>query len=193
VYAHGGGVVGASAHSHSRFLAYMALDCGVVVFNVDYRLAPETRCPNNALDFYEAIKYVSSNAAELGVDPGRIAMAGESGGGYICAAAMLLLAQRGEAGLVKLAIPVIPMVDDYEFTSKESMLKEEAEGAISMQRTWMCIGGPEFESMRTDPLLFPAKASAELLAKMPPTIVWEAEFDMFLTPASRCLRLSPTD
>ena len=38
------------------------------------------RCPNNVLDFYEAIKYVSANAADLGVDPARIAMAGESGG-----------------------------------------------------------------------------------------------------------------
>ena len=59
VYAHGGGVVGGSAEIYSRYrslrmrlvltlcigryLAYMALDCGVVVFNVDYRLAPETR------------------------------------------------------------------------------------------------------------------------------------------------------
>ena len=41
------------------------------------------------LDFYEAVKYVCSRAAELGVDPARIGMAGESGGGYICAGAMV--------------------------------------------------------------------------------------------------------
>ena len=35
------------------------------------------RCPNNVLDFYEVIKYVSSNSKELGVDANRIAMAGE--------------------------------------------------------------------------------------------------------------------
>jgi acetyl esterase/lipase len=116
-------------------------------------------------------------------------MAGESGGGYICAAALVLLAQRGEAGLVRIAIPVIPMIDDYEFGSKESMTKEEAEGALSMQKIWQCIGGPDLESKRTDsdPILFPAKSSAELLAKMPPTIVWEAEFDMYITPATRCM------
>ena len=43
IYAHGGGVIACSAQTHSRFLAHMAMDCGVVVFNVDYRLAPETR------------------------------------------------------------------------------------------------------------------------------------------------------
>ena len=48
-----------------------------------------SRCPNNVLDFYSAVKYVASHASALGVDPARIAMAGESGGGYICSGAMV--------------------------------------------------------------------------------------------------------
>merc|ERR1712240_262012 len=135
VYAHGGGCIGGTAHLYEHFLAYMAVDCRVVVYNVDYRLAPETRCPNNVLDFYEAIKYVAANAEQLGVDPSRIAMAGESG--------------------------------------------------VMMRKIWQAIGGPDFEAKRQDPLLFPGKASPELLAKMPPTIVWEDEFDMYITPATR--------
>ena len=111
VYAHGGGCIGGSADMYKGFLAHMAVDSRVIVFNVDYRLAPEARfknckkvarmrnlcftasfrCPNNVLDFYEAIKYVSANAADLGVDPARICMAGESGGGYICSGAMVQL------------------------------------------------------------------------------------------------------
>ena len=43
VYAHGGGCVGGTAELYKGFLAHMAVDCRVVVFNVDYRLAPETR------------------------------------------------------------------------------------------------------------------------------------------------------
>ena len=112
-------------------------------------------------------------------------MAGESGGGYICAGAMVQLALREESDLVKLAVPVIPMLDDYEFTSKLSMTNEEAENAVMMQKIWGCIGGPDFEAKRTTPEMFPAKASAELLAKMPPTIVWEGEFDMYITVATR--------
>jgi len=185
VYAHGGGCIGGSADMYKGFLAHMAVDSRVIVFNVDYRLAPETRCPNNVLDFYETIKYVSANATDLGVDPARIAMAGESGGGYICSAAMVQLALKEEANLVKIAIPVIPMLDDYEFSCKLSMTAEEAEGALMMQKIWHAIAGPDFESKRTDPLLFPGKASPELMAKMPPTIVWEDEFDMYITPATR--------
>ena len=143
------------------------------------------RCPNNVLDFYEAIKYVAANAKQLGVDPSRIAMAGESGGGYICAGAMVQLALKDEAALVKIAIPVIPMLDDYEFSDPLSMTKEEADNAVMMRKIWQAIGGPDFETKRQDPLLFPGKASPDLLAKMPPTIAWEDEFDMYITPATR--------
>ena len=112
-------------------------------------------------------------------------LAGESGGGYICSAAMVQLALKGEAGLVKIAIPVVPMLDDYEFNCRLSMTAEESEGALMMQKIWQAIAGPDFESKRKDPLLFPGKASPELFAKMPPTIVWEDEFDMYITPATR--------
>ena len=63
----------------------------------------------------------------------------------------------------------------------------ESDGVGTMEKTWQAIGGPEFETKRSvgDPLLFPAKADAGLLAKMPPTIIWESEFDSFLTPATR--------
>ena len=149
------------------------------------RLTFTTRCPNNVLDFYEAIKYVAANAEQLGVDPSRIAMAGESGGGYICSGAMVQLALKEEASLVKIAIPIIPMLDDYEFSDPLSMTFEEAESVVMMRKIWQAIGGPDFEAKRQDPLLFPGKASPELLAKMPPTIVWEDEFDMYITPATR--------
>ena len=43
VYAHGGGCIGGTAEMYKGFLAHMAVDSRVIVFNVDYRLAPETR------------------------------------------------------------------------------------------------------------------------------------------------------
>ena len=59
IYAHGGGAVGGTADQVKTCLDYMADEGNLVVFNVDYRLAPETKCPNNVKDFYEAIKYVA--------------------------------------------------------------------------------------------------------------------------------------
>merc|ERR1711962_17794 len=187
VYAHGGGCIGGTADLYEHFLAHMAVDCRVVVYNVDYRLAPEARCPNNVLDFYEAIKYVTSHASDLGVDVSKIAIAGDSGGGYICAGAMVQLASKDEGDLVKLAVPIIAMLDDYEFTSRESMTNDAAERVVMMQKIWETIGGEEFEAKRSarDPILFPGKADASLLAKMPPTIIWESEFDQYLTPTTR--------
>jgi len=185
VYAHGGGVIGGTANLYKGFLSHMAMDCGVVVFNVDYRLAPETSCPNNVLDFYEVVKYVSSHAAELGVDPARIAIAGESGGGYICAGTMVQLARNGEGHMVKLAVPIIPMLSDYSFTDKAAMTKQESDHADVQQKIWRLIAGDGIESMRTDPLLYPGKADEETLCRMPPTIVWEGEFDFFITEGTR--------
>merc|ERR1712183_737508 len=185
IYAHGGGVIACSAQTHSRFLAHMAMDCGVVVFNVDYRLAPETRCPNNVLDFYQVIKYVSTNASKLGVDPARIAMAGESGGGYICSGAMVQLARQGEGNMVKLAIPIVPMLSNYCFGDTAGMTAEEVMQSGSQKSIWKAIAGPEIESMTNDPMLFPGHANEEILSKMPPTIVWDAEFDFYITEATR--------
>merc|ERR1712013_240081 len=125
IYAHGGGAIAGSAAIYAGFLSYMASDCGVVVFNVDYRLAPATRCPNNILDFYEVVKHVSENAGELGVDPARVAIAGESGGGYICAGTMVMLAREEQTNMVKLAIPILPMLSDYCFSDSAAMTKEE--------------------------------------------------------------------
>ena len=69
------------------------------------------------------MKYVLDNSSSLGVDPARVAIMGESGGGYLTAALSVMLAQKGESNLVKLAIPVIPMVDDYCWGDTNSMTK----------------------------------------------------------------------
>jgi len=187
VYCHGGGCVGGSADLYANPLSFIAMECGVVVFNVDYRLAPEARSPNNVLDYYQVVKYVSSHAKELGVDPARICISGESGGGYVCAGAMVKLAQEGESHLVKLAIPIIPMLCDYAWSDPAAMTKEEAESSKLMKKIWTIIAGGEeaLETKKGDPLLFPGKASEAILAKMPPCIVWENEFDMYITEATR--------
>ena len=82
---------------------------------------------------------------------------GESGGGYVCAGAMVQLASKDEGHLVKLAVPIIAILDDYEFTSRESMMTDEAERVVMMQKIWQTIGGPDFEAKQSagDPLLFP--------------------------------------
>ena len=184
IYAHGGGVVAGTAIQMKPILSHIACKLGVVYFNVDYRLAPETKCPKNVLDFYCAVKHVKENAEELGIDPSRIAIAGDSGGGYICFASMVMMAQKNETDLVKLAIPGVAMISDMCFSDPAAMPKEEREVAYLMRRNWHCLAD-DFEAQKNDPLLFPAKASDEIIAKMPPTIIYTMEFDLFITENTR--------
>jgi acetyl esterase/lipase len=184
IYAHGGGVVASSAEIYKPWLVQLAFDSEIVVFNVDYRLAPETKYPNNAKDFYECIRYVSRNASTLNIDPDRIAISGMSGGGYICLSTMVLLAKNDESELVKLAIPEVPMCSDYCFSDMESMTKEERENAVLMRKIWKLISN-DLKTDLHDPLLFPDKTRDKLLVKMPPTVMISGEFDIFVTETTR--------
>merc|ERR1711953_994554 len=79
VYAHGGGAVSGTAEMYKPLTA-----C----------LAPETKCPQNIMDFYLALKFVKENYSIWKLDPERLVISGESGGGYICFGAMVMLAQK---------------------------------------------------------------------------------------------------
>jgi len=93
VYVHGGGVVAGTATQSAPHASNLAQVCGVIVFN-DYRLAPEAKCPDNVSDFYSCLKYVLAHSSSLGVDPGRVGVMGESGGGYLTAALSVMLAEK---------------------------------------------------------------------------------------------------
>ena len=56
VYAHGGGAVSGTADMYKPVTAGLAVETDTVVVSVDYRLAPETKCPDNITDFYQALK-----------------------------------------------------------------------------------------------------------------------------------------
>ncbi len=96
VYLHGGGLVMGSNRSFEPLARALASASGAAVVAVDYRLAPESAPPAQFDDAYTATEWVSRNAAELGVDAGRLAVAGDSAGGSLAAA--VALAARDRAG-----------------------------------------------------------------------------------------------
>jgi len=188
VYAHGGGCAAGRAEEYQPFTAALAVESECVVFSVEYRLAPETKCPDNVMDFYEALKYIHENCDKWNVDPEKIVISGESGGGYVTMATMVLLAQREESHLVRAAIPIIPMISDYFFGDKESMTLEERQTKENgMEIFWKYIA-KDLKAQWSDPLLFPAKASDELIQKMPATVIISCEFDIFITETERMAR-----
>jgi acetyl esterase/lipase len=110
VHLHGGGMVAGSVEQVDNIIAGYAADSGVPLLAVDYRLAPEHPHPSPVEDCYAGLAWLTAHAGELGVDPGRIALLGESAGGGLAAATALLARDRGLA--VAKQILIYPMLDD---------------------------------------------------------------------------------
>ena len=110
VYFHGGGMVAGSVAVSDPYIRRYVADTGVSLLAPEYRLAPEHPHPIPVEDCYAGLIWLVEHAAELGVDPGRIGVMGDSVGGGLAAAVALLAHERG----LTLAgqILVYPMLDD---------------------------------------------------------------------------------
>lgn len=116
LHIHGGGYIMGSPEFNDLGNRRMALDVGCVIVSVAYRLAPETVWPGALEDCYAALTWLHGHAAELGVDPARIAVAGESAGaGHAAALALHARDQaRTDASAPAICFQLLdsPMIDD---------------------------------------------------------------------------------
>lgn len=85
VFLHGGGFVLCDLESHDALCRRLAAAAGVRILSVEYRLAPECRFPGMHRDAQAAFAWTRTHAAELGADPERIGLGGDSAGGHIAA------------------------------------------------------------------------------------------------------------
>lgn len=114
VYFHGGGWVIGDLESHDTVCRELAARSGATLISVDYRLAPEHVFPAAAEDAIAATKWVASNAAKLGVDASRMAVAGDSAGGNL--AAVAALAARDAGGPAIRFQALLYPVTDFDLT-----------------------------------------------------------------------------
>jgi acetyl esterase/lipase len=111
LYIHGGGMIAGSVALYNGPVSRYVSNGGVPMLAVDYRLSPEHPHPTPVEDCYAGLQWLAEHASELGVDPGRIAVMGDSAGGGLAAAVALMARDRGGPA-VSQQILVFPMLDD---------------------------------------------------------------------------------
>ncbi len=95
IYVHGGAFFGGTPFTTENPCRYVAEQADAVVWNVEYSLAPEHPYPIPCTQVYEVIGYLHDHAAEFGMDADKIAIAGDSAGGNMCAAAAQMDRDKG--------------------------------------------------------------------------------------------------
>lgn len=174
VFYHGGGFVLCDIESHDGFCRAMTRGSQAVVVSVGYRLAPEHRAPAAALDALAAFGWAIEHADELGIDPARTAIAGDSAGGNLAAVTAILCRDRGvtQAAAQLLIYPAIEPTFDTD--SYHRFATGYFNTRAAMQWYWRQYLGAQ--TVYDPPyLVAPARASSH--AGLPPAVIVTAGID----------------
>ncbi len=184
-YIHGGGMAQMSAfdglyRSWGRIIAAQ----GVAVAMVDFRncvrasSAPEVEpFPAGLNDCVSGLKWVHANAKALGIDPARIVIAGESGGGNLTLATGLKLKQDGDLALIKGLYAMCPYIAGQWPLPQNPSSAENNGIFLDLHSNYgaMSYGIEAFEAR--NPLAWPGFATAEDVKGLPPTVISVNECD----------------
>ena len=171
VYAHGGGWCYGSIETVDRFCRRVADRSGCAVLSVGYRLAPEHVFPAAIEDVETVLSYLRKEGADLGVDPSRLAIGGDSAGGQI--ATVVARRQRDAATPLDHQVLIYPALDPL--TSADSY---DELGGYGLDRAGMKLA---WETYVPDPMLRFTPDVAPMaadLAGLPSTLIITAEYDV---------------
>lgn len=175
LYFHGGGWVIGDLDTHDNWCRELAKTVDCVVISVDYRLAPEHPFPAAVDDAVAATRWVVKNGHQLGVDVGRVAVAGDSAGANLATVTALVL--RDDPG-PKLAFQslIYPVCDLLSMATESCRAFAEGYGLTLEAMHWFrgqyLTDAALAEDFRVSPLRH------DNLANLPPALVVTAEFDV---------------
>jgi acetyl esterase len=176
MYLHGAGWVFGNAHTHDRLVRELTVRARAATVFVNYSLAPETKYPTALEETYAALLWISAQGASHGLDPDRVAVAGDSAGGNLAAATTLLAKQRKGPRLAAqlLFCPVTDAsfdTDSYQQFASGYFLSREG-------MKWFWDQYTTHPAERTHITASPLRASLDELHGLPPALVILAEADV---------------
>jgi len=173
VFFHGGGFVVGDLDSHDMICRRIAEGGRLRVLSVAYRLAPEHRFPAAPEDAVAATRWAFAHAAEIGFDPARVAVAGDSAGGNLAAVVAQQLKARGGPRLGAQAL-IYPATQFLQMTPSQTPLKEAhllTQAAQDFFRDKFLMSREQALDTRCSPLL------ENDLAGLPPALIVTAGYD----------------
>ena len=179
VHIHGGGFVMGSPEMKDVENRVFASELKCAIYSVDYRLAPETPHPGPLEDIYSVFTWLHANAERLGLDPARIGIKGESGGGGFAAGAALYARDRDGPKFAFQHL-IYPMIDDHSAirTDLHPCVGEFVWTQANNLFGWRSLLGREPGSPDVSP--YAAAARAKDVAGLPPTYLSVGGLDLFL-------------
>jgi acetyl esterase len=176
LYMHGGGWVLGNAHTHDRLVRELAVGTGAAVVFVEYERSPEAHYPVALEQGYATAQWIVRDGSENGLDPDRMAVAGDSVGGGMTAALALMADERGDVRFVQQSM-YYPVTDAaMDSGSYEQFAEGYFLAAKGMAWFWDAYL-PDVER-RSEPYASPLRASDEQLAGLPPAFLLVDEADV---------------
>lgn len=174
-YAHGGGMVCGSVDLYDSLVADYVESTGVPFLSVDYRLAPEVTGTTLVNDTLAALQWLIERAGEFAIDPSRIAIMGDSGGGGV--AAGVAIAARDAGIALKQQILIYPMLDDRNL-EPDSVIAPTAAWTYDNNYTgWNALLGADLGSDNVSEIAAPARLTD--FGSLAPAFIDVGDLDIF--------------
>jgi len=176
LYIHGAGWVFGNAHTHDRLIRELAVGSEAVVVFPEYSLSPEAQYPTAIEEIYTALNWIKEHGRLKGLDPNRLAVAGDSVGGNMTAAITLMAKERGGAAIGRqlLFYPVTNAAFDTE------SYHQFAEGYFLRRDAmkWFWDQYTMDAEHRKEITASPLRATIDQLRDLPPALIITAEADV---------------
>jgi len=173
LFFHGGGWCVGSIESHDHICRWLAANSDCIVVSVDYRMGPEHKFPAAVEDAIAATEWVLENGAEIGADPERIGVGGDSAGANLAAVVSLLLRDRNTSS-IKAQLLIYPATD-MTMSLESHKIFGEGYRLTRPMMVWSVVNylqdGEDVFDYRASPLL------ASDHSNLPPAMIMTAGYD----------------